>query len=382
MGTNKLIIAAAGSGKTTFLVNEALRQTGNILITTYTQANDAEIKKKIIEINKCIPPNITVQTWFSFLLQHGVRPFQGYVFEKQIKGMLLVNEQSAFRFTNKQGIKIHYAEEKDFERHYFTKSLKIFSDKLSKFVVRCNEKSGGNVVGRLSRIYTHIFIDEVQDLAGYDLEIIKLLFNSASNILLVGDPRQVTYLTHHDKLHSGYKDGRIDQFILDKCKKLKCEIDTSTLKYSHRNNIEICKFSSKLYPQYPVSEPCNCESCRNQIFPHNGIFVVRKSDLDHYSLLYAPTILRYKDAEETEWNFGKAKGLGFNRVLIYPTESIIRYLKTGNLAKTIRGKTTEAFDIAKFYVAVTRARYSVGIVYDYNIDEVFIEGIQKFSVET
>ena len=49
---NKLIIAAAGSGKTTFLVEEALRQKkGKVLITTYTQANEAEIRKKIIEEN-------------------------------------------------------------------------------------------------------------------------------------------------------------------------------------------------------------------------------------------------------------------------------------------------------------------------------------------
>ena len=45
---NKLIIAAAGSGKTTFLVEEALKQKeGKVLITTYTQANEAEIRKKI-----------------------------------------------------------------------------------------------------------------------------------------------------------------------------------------------------------------------------------------------------------------------------------------------------------------------------------------------
>lgn len=56
MNTNKLIIAAAGAGKTTFLVDEALKiKDGNVLITTYTQANEEEIRKKIIEKNKCIP---------------------------------------------------------------------------------------------------------------------------------------------------------------------------------------------------------------------------------------------------------------------------------------------------------------------------------------
>ena len=39
-------------------------------------------------------------------------------------------------------------------------------------------------------------------MAGYDLEIIKLLFGLETNILLVGDPRQVTYHTHDEAKYS------------------------------------------------------------------------------------------------------------------------------------------------------------------------------------
>jgi DNA helicase II / ATP-dependent DNA helicase PcrA len=95
---NKLIIAAAGSGKTTLLVDEALKQKqGRVLITTYTQANEAEIRKKFIEKNRCIPENVVIQTWFSFLLKHGARPFQGTLFEKKINGLILVNSQSGLK---------------------------------------------------------------------------------------------------------------------------------------------------------------------------------------------------------------------------------------------------------------------------------------------
>src|SRR5664280_2159660 len=190
MCKNKLIIAAAGSGKTTYLVNEALRiKNDRVLITTYTQANELEIRKRIIEINHCIPENLTIQTWFSFLLQHGARPFQGSIFDKKINGMLLVNCQSGLKYIN-HGIPVYFSEEEDFQDHYFNRSLKIYSDKLSKFVYRCNQKTNGNVIDRLSRIYSNIFIDEVQDLAGYDLELLRLLFKSSVQTLLVGDPRQ------------------------------------------------------------------------------------------------------------------------------------------------------------------------------------------------
>ena len=47
MKNNRLIVAAAGSGKTTFLVEEALKiKDKNVLMTTFTEANEAEIKKK------------------------------------------------------------------------------------------------------------------------------------------------------------------------------------------------------------------------------------------------------------------------------------------------------------------------------------------------
>lgn len=51
MINNKLIIAAAGSGKTTYLVDEALKvpPSKNVLITTYTETNEAGIREKIVQ---------------------------------------------------------------------------------------------------------------------------------------------------------------------------------------------------------------------------------------------------------------------------------------------------------------------------------------------
>ncbi|AOT71414.1 UvrD-helicase domain-containing protein [Geosporobacter ferrireducens] len=372
MKTNKLIIAAAGAGKTTFLVKEALKQReGNVLITTYTQANEEEIRKKIFEINKCIPENITIQTWFSFLLQHGVRPYQGCLCERKINGMVLVNSQSAVKYS-KNGIPVCYKEEDDLEKHYFTETFKIYSDKLSKFVFKCNQKSNGSVIDRLSRIYSHIFIDEVQDLAGYDLELIKLLLNSTSNVLLVGDPRQVTYLTHNEKKHAKYKDGKIKDFIKNECYKSNCEIDEETLNLSHRNNELICKFSSKLYPNFRI-----CRSNQKETTTHDGIFLVKKQDIEKYLEIYNPVQLRDNIKVELNKdykaiNFGDSKGLTFERVLIYPTKPFLDWVKNNN-------NELKSISRSKFYVAITRAKYSVGIVYDYN-DETDIDGIEKFVV--
>jgi len=369
---NKLIIAAAGSGKTTFLVEEALRQKeGKVLITTYTQANEAEIKKKIIEKNKCMPENVTVQTWFSFLLKHGVRPFQGILFESKIQGLILVNNQSGVRAyrspcqdcKQRRVIKyncskckspIYFGEEKDFEQHYFTNGLKIYSDKLSKFVFKCNDKSNGSVIDRISRIYSHIYIDEVQDLAGYDLELLKLLFNCNSKILLVGDPRQGTYSTNSAPKNKQFKKAKVVNYFFQD-KSIVIETDQNSLLINYRCNKPICDLSNKFFKDFQATTSGN-----NLETEHSGVFFIKEQDVEHYLQKFNPIQLR--DSKKTKvndnynvMNFGESKGLSFDRVLIYPTKPFLNWLKNNNeqLAETSR---------SKFYVAITRARHSVAII--------------------
>ena len=271
MNANKLIIAAAGSGKTTYLVNKALENKNEkILITTYTISNEAEIRKKLMGKNNFIPNNITIQTWFSFLFQHGVKPYQGCLYEKIIKGVLFVDSPSGVKYRDRRGFSVCYQEGKDFEEYYFSKGCKIYSDKLSKFVYRCNKSSNGNVIDRISRIYSQIYIDEIQDLAGYDLEIIKLLLKSRSNTLMVGDPRQVIYLTHHERKYHKYSNGAIKEFVRTECKNLDCKIDENSLNVSYRNNQKICDYSAKLYPDYN-----SCKSMQNKKTNHDGVFLIK-----------------------------------------------------------------------------------------------------------
>ena len=364
MSQNKLMIAAAGSGKTTYLVTQALEVSGeNVLITTYTEENEREIRRNIIEKNGSIPPNLTVQTWFSFLLQHGVRPYQGSLncnlFGKRI-GFYLSPEQSA-----------KYCKEKDLFKYYFTTDLKMYSDKISKFIFRCNNKMNGEVINRISRIYQHIFVDEVQDLAGWDLEIIKMLLGTQSRILLVGDPRQVAYLTSHAQKNGKYKNGKIDEFIRTECSDLDCEIDEETLSTTHRNNQSICDFSSKLFPQYEHFIPCNCAECRGSKTDHEGVFLIESGDKHSYIDTYSPQILKFKSSKYPEMNYGKSKGLTFDRVLIFPTSKINQWIRDreSQLADTTR---------CKFYIAITRVKYSVGIIYDYDKNDEF-EDVKKWN---
>ncbi len=366
MYNNELTIAAAGSGKTTYLVREALKiKDENVLVTTFTEANEEEIKKKFTFENRGIPDNVTVQTWFSFLIQHGVKPYQGGIFEERVNGLSLVSGRSKM-----------YAKEAETEKYYFDQNKRIYSDKISCFALKCNRNNNGEVINRISKIYPHLFIDEVQDLAGYDLEILKLLFDSSCHVLLVCDPRQGTYSTNNSAKNKKYTRSNITHFFDRPEIQKKLAIDTVSLSMNYRSNQAICDFANKIFPDYSQGN-----SGQNVITGHDGIFLVREQDIDAYFMDYSSCMqLRDKVTEKRvrnnydAVNFGNSKGLTFDRVLIYPTEPIKDWIKSNSvdLKPTSR---------SRFYVAVTRARYSVGIVYNFTDGEV-IDGTEKYQPNT
>jgi len=378
MNNNTLIIASAGSGKTSHLVEGALRKsTESVLITTYTEANEREIRNKIVSKKGYVPSNITIQTWFSFLLQHGVRPYQSVLNDELHDvdiGFLLSNSRSGKKYDSEGnpisiGGRPIYWGEKDFFRYYFTKGKDIYSDKVSKFVCKVDQELKGELISRVSRIYKNIYIDEVQDLAGFDLDIIKSLFKSKSSVMLVGDPRQVTYLTHHTTKYGKYSEGNIKSFVENELgKRIKCEVDETTLSVSHRNNQIICDYSSRLYSNLPKSTACKCGACR-VMDDHMGVFIVKPSMVGKYLETYRPIQLRWDNritvnSNYPAMNFGESKGTTSNRVLIYPTRPMANWIKDNNAVLSSEGR-------AKLYVALTRARLSATIVLDYEEGDMF-----------
>jgi len=366
---NKLIIAAAGAGKTSYIVDAACAiPSGNVLILTYTIANENEIRNRFFEKNGGIPKRVTIQTWFSFLLQHGVRPYQDTLktelFDKHI-GFFLSPQASGVKIKAGGSLRynIYYAEDAEFLKHYFTSDMKIFSDKISKFVCRTDQESQGLVFCRIKEIFQHIFIDEVQDLAGYDLDIVKSLCASVESTLLVGDPRQVAYLTHNEKKYAQYAEGKIQEYIRDKFgRRIPCEVDNTSLRYSHRNNSAICEFSSRLFPNFPSSISCNCANCRTAITEHLGIFALSEDHVELYIKKYSPLQLTWDQtvncsSSAPRMNLGESKGLSHDRVLIYPTKEMSKWLRDNTNDLEYRTR-------ARLYIGITRARYSVAFVLD------------------
>ena len=339
---NRIILASAGSGKTTTIVSEAARERGvRSALVTYTNNSEAELRIKANRICGCVPPNLRTATWFGFLLQHLIRPYQRAAYAGRVRGLHFVNGMSA-----------RFIKETDTELHYFGRPGEIYVDKVSKFACKLIQETHGKPVARLARIVDRIYVDEAQDLAGYDLQLMEHLLDSDITVVLVGDHRQATFKTNQSAKNRRFERER----IIDKFEewqhsgKAKIEIH----RHSYRCVQEICDAADKLFPDVHGTNSRN-----DTRTGHDGVFLVRQRDVGAYVERFSPQTLRYsrrkKNVPGTPYNFGEAKGMTFERVLIVPHRPLEKYCVTGELADAGR-------ELSKIYVAMTRARQSVGIV--------------------
>ena len=246
-----------------------------------------------------------------------------------------------------------YTARDDFEKYYLDSADNIYSDAVSDLAWVLNLESEGRVIKRLEDIYDKLLFDELQDLAGWDLEFLLLLLRSSIQVVVVGDPRQAVYSTNRSNKNKQFRGAKLLDWIdlrvtAGECQKIEHA-------HSYRCTQTICDFADSIYPALPRTSSRNAE-----VTHHDGVFLVHEDEVDAYREKFRPQELRWnrrdRKAGPNAKNFGEVKGLGFPRVLIYPTAPILKFVEDGTPLKEVSA--------AKFYVAVTRAKQSVGIVTD------------------
>lgn len=203
-------------------------------------------------------------------------------------------------------------------------------------------------------MYTDIFIDEFQDLAGWDLEVIYMLLQSDVRITLVGDPRQHIYETNRSSKNKQYLGAKVVGLVQKWEDARLCTRENMSDTY--RCNQAICDFANGLWNDLDAMSPLT-----NITTGHDGVFLVAEDMVQEYVRRFSPQVLRHNKGAKSygyeAMNFGIAKGLQFERVLIVPTKPIKEYLETGELHHVEKSRD-------KLHVAVTRAKHSVAFVYN------------------
>lgn len=349
MQSNNIIrVEAAGAGKTFNICKDALdlvemnKTDKHVLILSYTNRGVEAINTEICKQNMgIIDSEIEVMTWYSFVLNELIKPYQSIMFG--------INEVKSIDFTDAYG-KINYNKTGTRER-YITTNCDIKSNVVAELALQINEKSQGKVINRLNKVYSHIFIDEVQDMAGYDLNIIEVLMHSDLAVICVGDNKQATFRTNNSTKNKSKSGTNVWDFF----QKLILEeiVEVRKNLVSRRFNQEICSFANEVY-----SNENNISTSMKQTTEHDGVILIEKKDIHQYYDYYKPIVLKYDRRTLTDgyqsFNFGECKGMTFERVLIYPNGPFKDFLLKGKKIKTPQ----------KYYVAATRAKYSIAFVVD------------------
>jgi DNA helicase II / ATP-dependent DNA helicase PcrA len=344
--SNRLTLAVAGSRKTQGLVDscKAADPCERILVLTYTSTNQRELSTRLDRLAGD-HPHIEVGGWFSFLLQNFVHPFLPLMFRgRRVEG---------FDFDSPPQM---YATAGSWQR-YINEQGEVRRVHLPELAVRINQAGDGICLRRLERVYDRILIDEVQDLCGYDLEILDLLMESEVRLEMVGDIRQAILATNErEAKHKPFMYMRIWNWFQAQGKAGRLVIEQR--RETWRCAPGIAAFADSLFGREWGFEPT--VSLNQARTDHDGIFLIAPDQVDQYNELHHPLLLRHSKASGKRYdhldclNFGKAKGLERPRVLIYPTGDIGKFIT--------KGQKLSDQQAANLYVAVTRARHSVGFI--------------------
>jgi len=254
-----LVIAGPGTGKTRTLLGrvEYLLEQGaqprHVLVVTFTRAAAREIGERLLETfgqQQCLPRTDTLHAiaYENWLNIHTEPP----VILSDEEGFNLFAEANP-ETTKKELLsawdKLNLARERQYipeelqeywNNFYQLKehlNLVDFADLLDSWLCRLQTDAG-------SLPYTHVLVDEVQDLSRLQTSILHhLLPSNGHGLFAIGDPAQSIY---------GFRGAIKD--IEKQLQEYWPELSTISLDKNYRNKQDIVRFSSSIFPEMPLLE--------------------------------------------------------------------------------------------------------------------------------
>jgi len=323
----RIILAVAGSGKTKFIIDKLCLEKRHLIIT-YTINNEMNLRERIIAKFGFFPSNVKLTTYFPFLYKFCYRPSMGYAYRD--KGMEMNSPPEFTRRLKREDI-----------RYYRSHGNRFYHNRLALLVLNYRSEF---VMNRLIKYYDNLFVDEFQDFAGHDFNLIGHLVTAPINVYLVGDFYQHTFDTSRDG-RTNINLHKSREKYLEKCKQLDLVVDVTTLNNSWRCSNEICSF---------VSEKLGIEigSNRSDSTKIKIIDTIEEAIpiIDNNSIIKLFNSASYKyDCSGDNW--GAVKGINnYIDVCVVMTKGAFESLLNDTLQDL--APTTKS----KLYVAITRTR--------------------------
>ncbi|WP_029050321.1 AAA family ATPase [Cupriavidus sp. amp6] len=332
----RVIFAVAGSGKTTRIIDE-LDLERRVLLVTYTENNYAHLRLKILQKFGHFPQNITLRTYFTFLHSFCFRPLlQMTLRTKGVNFSMPPATTSRIPATN--------------NARFIDGSGRLYHNRIAKLldVKKCVPE----IVGRVERYFDRVFVDEVQDFAGHDFNLLLDLCGAKTDVLLVGDFYQHTFDTSRDgpvnkRLHDSIEEYE-NRFAAKRI-----VIDKQSLQTSRRCSKSVCDF---IREQLHI----DIHSHRDRL---TAVSVVDNA-AEAAALYRDPNVVKLFYDRHAKYgcysqNWGASKGMDhFDNVCVVLNETSWKQLHKGTLHE-LAPKTRN-----KLYVACSRARGDLFLVHD------------------
>ncbi|MDR2821591.1 MAG: AAA family ATPase [Mycoplasmataceae bacterium] len=337
----RIILAVAGSGKTTYLVNQ-IPQEERSLVLTYTESNKLNLQKKIIDRFDNFPKSIRIQTYFSFLYSFCIQPFLKH--ESKLNGLIYKTNPNKFAKGDKR---------------YLTRNNHLYYNRAAKFVGEMGLHK--DIQKRLEKYYQHLYIDEIQDFAGYDFELLENISRANVNILYVGDFFQHTFDTSRDgtvkqSLHDDYNKYK-EIFI-----KLNFIVDEKTLVKSYRCSPQICSY---IRNNLNINIESHGEHKAEIKYIDNKMDIECIMNNDDIIKLFYKMHYQYRCNSR---NWGDCKGTDeYNDVCVVLNNKTLDFYFKDKL------KELSNITLNKLYVAISRAHRNVYFISEKDIKNYLIE---------
>lgn len=324
--TKKLLQAVAGSGKTQLIIDNLINNKNQIAIITYTEVNQKVLKDRIISaFDGALPSNIHVFGLFQFLYIFCILPYE----TDRPKGInfntLTTNAHNQYIYKDKFGC--------------------FYKDRLSKYVL----DSHNSYIQRIDTFFSQVYIDEVQDFGGDDLNWLWSLKSCDADVIAVGDYFQGTFQTSsrgntNKKVKSdlaNYKNAFEENNYL---------FDDKTLRKSRRCTQSTCQFVRKNLGIDIFADDSNAIGELPRIIQDEDNFLELWKNKQIKKLFYQEHV-KYDCSNSMNW--GEAKGITEEDVCVIPTKGIFKMILSNNFG-AIASRTK-----AGFYVACTRAKGNI-----------------------
>lgn len=330
----KLILAVAGSGKTRLLI-EALDLERRFLLITYTENNTRNLRTRISRRFGFMPPNISVQSYFTFLHSSCFRPY----LMRQMRSRGITFEDPT-PYSNSRSLHEDERYLDGARRAYHCRMAKALE--IKGLIPELRE--------RVSRYYDAFLVDEVQDFDGHDFDFLLSLSAAPVQLQLVGDFYQHTFPTSRDGNKNSGLYSDLEKYR-ERFQAAGIVVDEASLKQSHRCGPEVCRFIR--------------EKIGIQIVSASAAAVQVRADLDEIEatrLFHCPKTIKlfYKEHDQFKCfseNWGASKGMDdFQDVCVVMTKDAWKGLKKNGLMDLVPQTRN------KLYVACSRARGNLFLV--------------------